>query len=284
MTPGKIDIDILSEKLQNVFPMPQILDKIMNVVNDPKASSASIEQVFKYDPSFTLKILGLANSAYYGSPGKITNIRTAITLLGFNMIKSLAIHACVNELFQGGNNNSLFSGIDLWKHSVGVAVAAKMIARRQRLGNGEDFFTLGILHDIGLIIEFQFYRKEFIQLIECLRKDEKSIIDLEEELLGCNHATLTKLLCEKWNFPKTVSGGLGFHHDPLKAPTNMKKIAAAVYIANAVVHEKKLGFMYPRTEKLTDEILKLINMEDVDYEILLEDFDQESLELIKMFD
>jgi len=284
MNSGKIDVEALSEKLQNVFPMPQILAKIMKAVNDPNASASSIEQVFKYEPSFTLKILGLANSAYYGSSGKITNIRTAITLLGFNLIKSLAIHASVNELFQGGSNNSLFSGVDLWKHSVGVGVCAKMIARRQRLGNAEDYFTMGILHDVGLIIEFQFYREDFNKLIGRIQDADKSIIDIEEELLGTNHGTLTKLLCEKWQLPKEMSGALAYHHDPLGAPEDMRKIAAAIYLSNTIVHEKQLGFVYPTTETVTVEILGLLGIEDVDYEILLEDFDQEILELAKMFD
>jgi len=129
-----IDINDLSRKLHNVFPMPQILAKILAVVNDPQASISALEQVFKYEPSFTLKILTLANSAYYGSPGKITNIRAAITLLGFNMIKILPIHATVNEMFHFGTNTPIFSGYELWKHSVGVGVCAKMIARRLRLG------------------------------------------------------------------------------------------------------------------------------------------------------
>lgn len=284
MSPVKVDIEQLTQKLQNVFPMPQILSKIMHVVNDPNTSAASIEQVFKYEPSFTLKILSLANSAYYGSPGKITNIRSAITLLGFNLIKSLAVHASVNELFHSNSNNSLFSGIDLWKHSIAVGVVAKMIARRHRLGQAEDYFTMGILHDTGLIIEFQFYREAFDELLAKLHDGQGELIELEEKLLGINHATLTRMLCEKWQLPKMMTIPLAYHHDPLAAPESMRPSATVIYLANAVVHEKKVGFVYPTNNQVKEEHLQLLGIEDVDYEILLEDFDREFVEIAKLFD
>lgn len=264
--------------------MPQILSKIMKTINDPNASAASIEQVFKYEPSFTLKILSLANSAYYGSPGKITNIRTAVTLLGFNLIKSIAIHASINELFQTGNGTSLFSGVDLWKHSVGVAVCAKMIARRCHLGNAEDFFTLGILHDVGLIIEYQFYRNEFIAILKHLQEEKRLLVEVEEEVLGVNHTALTRMLCEKWYMPESVSIGLAYHHRPLETPAPFQTVAAGIYISNILVHEKMFGFTYPTTEKIDPAVLNLLGMDMVDYSVLLEDFDQEINELSILLD
>ncbi len=284
MPSAKIDLEALNQRLQHVFPMPQILSKIMKTINDPNASAASIEQVFKYEPSFTLKILSLANSAYYGSPGKITNIRTAITLLGFNLIKSIAIHASVNELFHTGAGTSLFSGVDLWKHSVGVAVCAKMIARRCHLGNAEDFFTLGILHDVGLIIEYQFYRNEFIAILKHLQEEQRRLVEVEEEVLGVNHTALTKMLCDKWYMPESMSIGLAYHHHPLEAPEHLQVYATAIYVSNILVHEKQFGFTYPGSEKMDPPVLEVLGMNMVDYSVLLEDFDQEINELSILLD
>jgi len=276
---GKISIEELSAKLQNVFPMPQILAKILQAINDPQATAATVEQVFKYEPSFSLKILTLANSSYYGSPGKITNIRAAITLLGFNLIKSIAIHASVNEFFNFGTSTSIFSGYDLWKHSVGVGVCTKMISRRLRLGNAEDFFTLGILHDVGLIIEYQFYRDQFLSVLSRLQEKKGNITEIEQEVMGINHAELTKIICEKWNLPEKLSQILSYHHTPLAAPDKIRSSVCALYVANVIVKQSRYGFHYSSNEEVSDNILEILGIEAVDLEVLAEDFEQEVLEL-----
>ncbi|MCD4813493.1 HDOD domain-containing protein [bacterium] len=280
----KMKIEELTDKLQNVFPMPQILAKILKTINDPGASSASVELVFKYEPSFTLKLLTLANSAYYGSPGKITNIRAAITLLGFNLVKSIAVHASVNEFFNFGSNNSIFSGYDLWKHSVGVGVCAKMISRRLHLGNAEDFFTLGILHDVGLIIEYQFYRDEFVAILSKLQNGWHEIVELEQEFLGVDHTLLAKMICDKWQMPESLGEIIVHHHQPLHAPEGLQKHACAMYVANHIVKKCRYGFYYGKPEPFVPGILERLEMEAVDVEVLQEDFEQEINELAMFFE
>ncbi|MEW6517335.1 MAG: HDOD domain-containing protein [candidate division FCPU426 bacterium] len=284
MTVKTINLEEVQAKVQNVFPMPQILAKIMRVVNDPTASAATLEQIFKYEPSFTLKILTLANSAYYGSPGKITNIRAAITLLGFNLIKSIAIHASVNEFFNFGTTNSIFSGYELWKHSVGVGVCAKMISRRLKLGNAEDFFTLGILHDVGLIIEYQFYREPFLAVMARLQGRVASLLETEQEMLGTDHAALSQLICDKWNLPKTMGQALRYHHDPLEAPASVQAQACALYVANEIVKQKQYGFFYPTPAGLDARAQELLKISADDLEVLAEDFDQEIQEMTRMLE
>jgi len=277
-TPTPLNINELNRKLQNVYPMPQILSKILMIVNDPQANITSLEHVFKYEPSFTLKILTLANSAYYGSPGKVTNIRVAITLLGFNMIKSLAIHASVNEMFHFGTNTPLFSGYDLWKHSVGVGISAKMIARRLRLGNADDLFTLGILHDVGLIIEYQFYREAFLSVLSRLQNEHTEIIEAERAVLGTDHAALTRLLFEKWNIPEALKQVLLHHHRPLEVSEPNRRSACAVALADWLTKKKQFGFHHPIPESMDPEVLALLGVQPLDVEVLMEDFDQEVLE------
>lgn len=273
-----INFEELGNKIQDIFPMPQILKRILQAVNDPNASAATIETIFKYEPSLTLKILSLANSAYFGCPEKITNIRAAITLLGLNLIKSLAIHASVNELFRFGTMIPCFSGYELWKHSVGVAVGAKMISRRSQVGTAEDFFTLGILHDIGLIIEYQFYRETFLAILSRLQEPGQNLIRLEKESLGADHAEIAGFLCQKWNMPETITRILEFHHSPLAAPEIYRKPAAVLYLGDQLAHRKNFGFSSP-ADPLQPEILSLIAWSAADWEAANLEFDHEILEM-----
>jgi HD-like signal output (HDOD) protein len=269
--PVKIDVKELETKIQNVFPLPQILEKIMRAVNDPDANATTIENIFKYEPSLTLKLLTLANSAYFGVPGKITNIRIAITLLGLNLIKSLAIHASVNEFFRFGTNIPGFSGQELWKHSVGVAVCAKMLARDYKLGNCEDFFTLGILHDAGLIIEYQFFRASFIAIVSRMHERKKSLPEIERAEFGMDHAELAQHLFAKWNLPAFFSQALRYHHDPLQAPESFRTHAAGLFLADQLVRQINFGFGCP-AEPITPAIFSLLGIPLGDLEKVKQEF------------
>jgi HD-like signal output (HDOD) protein len=269
-----IDLNELGNRVQDIFPMPVILEKILHAVNDPNVSVAAIENIFKYEPSLTLQILTLANSAYFGAAEKITNIRSAITLLGLNLIKSLAIHASVNELFRFGTTLPSFSGYELWKHSVGVAVASKLIARRSRLDNVEDYFTLGILHDVGLIIEYQFYREPFIAILSHLPAEMNDLPEMERKYLGTDHAELAKLLCLRWQLPELMAQVLAHHHSPSQAPENLRRQVYAIYLADNIVRGKNFGFGTP-AETPTPESLAALALMPADLRAVADEFDQE---------
>ncbi len=275
----RVDRDELKKKLDRTFPMPQTMAKILAALNNPETGAAELEKIFKFDPSFTLKILALANSSYYGSTTKVSNIRAAITLLGLNMIKSLALHASVHDLFRADMVGPNFSGYELWKHSVGVGVCAKMLSRRLRMGNAEDFFTLGILHDVGLLVEYQFYPDLFQEVLKRLEEKKHGLTHVEEMVMGIHHGMLSQLLCEKWKLPHSICSVVCHHHHPMAAHENERPATAAVYIANTIVKKARFGFHYEDDEPLMDVCLKQLNLEAVDVDILQEDFEQEVLEL-----
>lgn len=271
-TPVAIDLNDLERQLDRSFLQSPALMQVLKVVNNARSSAAEIEQALKYDPSFTLKILKLANSAYYRTAAEITNIRSAIVLLGLNVIKSLTIQAGLDNYFQTGEAIGVFSGPGLWQHSVGVGVCAKMLCRRLRLGNAEDFFTAGILHDIGLLIEYKLYPDLFRRLCERLQAVRETLCHAELEVFGRDHAALGRFLCEKWNLPRVLVQGVQFHHTPLEAPEDIRNTASALYLANQVVKIKTCGFSFPGGHDIAPEALALLKLEPVDAEILCEDF------------
>lgn len=280
----KINLQELSGKVSSIFTMPQILAKILQAVNDPQVSAALLEKIFKHDPGFTLKTLTLANSAYYGAPGKVTNMRSAITLLGLNLLKNLAIHASVSSLFHFEPVSPLFSGYELWKHSVGVGTCARMISRRFKLGNTEDYFTLGILHDVGLILECQFYRDRFLSLLLHLQETPGKLIELEKQTFGMIHAELTAMLCQKWSLPASLSLPVEHHHEPLSAPDSARIPACVLYLADLLTAQKHFGFSYSGAGELHPEILQVLGVDPVDVEVLQEDLGEELLEVSLFFD
>jgi HD-like signal output (HDOD) protein len=276
MNSARIDIQNLNQKLDALFPMPQTLTRILAAIENPNMNISELEKLVKLDTTFSFKILSLANSAFYGANQKITNMQMALSLLGFNLIKSLAFQASTNQYFTNSITNQYFSAQSLWKHSVGVAVCSRMLSRRTRIGNAEDFFTMGILHDMGLLIEAQFYPEQLLDVLTRAQNQSPALFELEKEVFGLDHASVTNLLCEKWSLPNNIGMILNFHHMPLQAPEEFRPSANIIYLADKITMKSQFGFVYPRGEEYDAEVVASMNMDPGDLEILLEDFQAES--------
>lgn len=272
----KVDFEDLNRKLQQVFPVPKVLDKIMRTLSDPKAGAAAVEKILELEPSFSMRLLSLANSAYYGRSAKVANVRAAITLLGFSLIKSMIIQVGVNEHYRFETGLPGFSGAELWKHSVGVAAGARMISRRLNLGEAEDYYTLGLLHDIGLIIEYQFFREAFTLILERLAARGSDLPGIEREIIGTDHAALSGTLFAKWNLPEKIVRAVCYHHAPLTAPEGSRTAAAVVGLANWIVQRNRFGFTEPGIGALEPAVAAHLKLEPVDVDVLLEDFTLEA--------
>jgi HD-like signal output (HDOD) protein len=279
-----IKVDELGRKLEKLYPMPQTLMKINEALNNPNVNMARLEDILKSDPDFSFKLLSLANSAFYGSPNKVTNMHLAITLLGFNAIKNLALHTSVQQTFGEVRGETCVPPPALWQHSQGVAVCAKMIARRLRLGNAEDFFTLGILHDLGFLIEAEFYSRPLSGILEKVRREKTPLTSLEQEVLGLNHAQVTQMVSRQWSLPEVMTSALSHHHDPLLAPVENRTGAAVLYLADKIVMQAEYGFHYARGREADEAVLGLLRLEDVDLEVMLEDFQEEALKFTALLE
>jgi HD-like signal output (HDOD) protein len=190
-------------------------------------------------------VLTLANSAYYGFSGQVRSIHDAITLLGTAMIRSLVTHAGVNQLFLFEGHRHRFSGYELWKHSVGTGAAAKVIAEILQQPTPEDFFTLGVLHDIGFIIEYQFYRQTFHEMLMLLNKPhDRLIIDFERDFFEKHHGEFTSMFCNHWKLPSEFQTGILYHHNPLEAPPQDRLAASILFLADKHVNHLQYGFHY----------------------------------------
>jgi len=276
MAETRIDLKELDRKIKCLFPMPQTLVKILDVLNNPDGNIIQLENHLKSDPDFSVKLLSLANSAFYGFPHKVTSVHKAITLLGFNTIKNLAVQMNVSQAFKNQNDIPGFSSEDLLKHSVGVAVCARMLAKRLRMEETEELFTMGVLHDMGLLIEQRFFPELVAAVLSRVHEQDELLPEIEQKLLGVHHARITKLLCEKWSLPDKLSIPLAFHHSPWETIKDYQRSAGAIYLADKMAMEAGYGFSYPRVGEQDDVVLSLLKLEGSDLEFLYDNFQSEA--------
>ena len=227
-------------QISHIATLPEITLKIIELVEDQSSTAQDLHTVIQNDPALCSRVLKVVNSSFYGLPGQIGSINRAIVLLGLNAVKNIAISASVNKLFRGGELSQGFSGRALWTHSISTAVTAKLIANELKIGMTDEIFLGGLMHDIGMMVELQYDRETFVEIVGAVKVDsdgapEVSMLDIEREMIGADHQQFGEGICHKWKFPKSLAQIAGNHHNPLDLPPDERTLAAIVHVADRLV-------------------------------------------------
>ncbi len=226
-----------------ISSIKQIVSEILEVIRDEGSSAKDLKEIIERDPPLCARLLKLANSALYGYAKTISDIQEAIVCIGFEAVKELALNQKVCELFKQENVRDGFSRWQLWKHSSAVAVTSKLIYRREFRERGDDIYVAGLLHDIGIIVEDQFFPELFESTLEIVGKGERNLVDVEREVLKIDHAMVGQAISENWGFPDELIQAIGYHHDPSNAKKEYQKFVYTVYIANYICQRDKIGYV-----------------------------------------
>lgn len=248
------------KEVKDLPPFSVVANRALKLTNDPRSSAIDISRVISYDPAFTARVLRMANSAYYGFARKVTTVSDAIVILGYETLKSVVLALTLQKFYDRDIKGYGLEKGDMWKHSVGCALASRMIATKVKYKSVEEAFVSGLLHDVGKTILNQFVRDELDKIIELSIANGLSFSESEKEILGFDHQDIGAKVAEKWNFNEKIAEAIKCHHRPEKAYRD-PELTAIVHVADFICLSLGLGIgndglLYPlRKEAL--EILKL---------------------------
>jgi putative nucleotidyltransferase with HDIG domain len=226
-------------KFKDLPTLPDVVAKVMRIVSNPLTTAEDLNQVISLDQALTFKVLRLANSAYYGFPQEITTITQAVTILGFNTIRNLALSVGVHKLLFTEKERSLFSPREFWKHCVGVAVCSKILARRVGYKSEDNAFTAGLLHDIGKNVLDRVDHDNFHQALKRSQEQGKPLWQAERDFCGVDHAWVGGQLADIWNLPSDLRIAVERHHEFGDGPPDV--LAAVVHAANEICRGAQVG-------------------------------------------
>jgi len=236
------ELQKIVDGIKDLPTLPTIIMKVVEIINNPKSSVRDIKSIIENDYVQTVRVLRLANSSYYGFPQKISTITTAIVLLGFNEIKNLLLSSSVYDLFTSHSNvkKYFFDHLKFLDHSIGVAIAARLIAEAVRYEEPEELFVGGLLHDIGRVVQKQFLSEDFEKLMLNVIKTDSLIYKKEKRILGYTHTEVGMLLAKKWKMTEKIINIIAYHHRPLLS-TSFVKEAAIVNLADILIRALGIG-------------------------------------------
>lgn len=226
-----MDNKLIIQKLdhaKNLPTLPAVALKVNEMLKDYDVSVEQLTKVIEKDPAIVLKLLKLVNSAFFGLKSKIKNIPHAVTLMGFNTLRNAVITVSIIDAFKLQHQIEGFDIKNFWSHAIKVAVIAKYLALDSRLTPPEEAFTLGLLHDMGKLVQLIVFPDLFERIQSEIRNKKMTYLEAENSLGIMSHARMGAYLAGKWSLPQDVVDVVKYHHNVLKENVN--------YHATAVVH------------------------------------------------
>lgn len=199
------------EKEGQLPTLPHVVQKIVTMVDRPETRAEDLGRHIEKDQVLAAKVLRLANSPFYGFPARIASVGHAVVVLGLNVVKGLMLGATVFDLMKA-------AGLDqLWRHSLGVAMASSLLAQRAGHKQADQVFTAGLLHDLGKVVMHARLPAAMGNLEQVMRDRDLSALEAEQEALGLSHAEVAGWLAEAWRLPPALKDPMMFHHKPALA-------------------------------------------------------------------
>jgi putative nucleotidyltransferase with HDIG domain len=254
----------MDQYIRSMPSLPTTVAKVLEVCNNPQTSPADLNHVISLDPVLVGRVLKLINSAYYSLGQQVTNLVRAIIMLGINTVKNLALSTAVM-----GNLSSRkdFQGLNMegfWRHSLCVGVAAKILARQRGIEpkQVEEYFTAGLLHDIGKIPLNAVLSKEYMLTVSVADRERISLFRAEEKTLGMNHAQAGAMIVKAWRLEGPVGDAIVNHHNYEDYSGEHRDILGSIIAANRFASVMEIGFAGDRyPEKTAAAVWETLGLE-----------------------
>jgi HD-like signal output (HDOD) protein len=208
---------------------PVLIRQTLAVLRDPTCAATDLVAVLEKEPAISSKVLKAANSVFFGTPKSITSLKAAIVRLGNHNIARIALSASLS----GGTEGPW---ADFWKHSISVAMLSRHIGRftgAYSKQEEEELFTMGLLHDLGAMIEMD--SGEFKRVALTLASGSHTLSEAENLVFGFDHGRLGKVVADQWNFPGDLVDAIACHHQPELSKDFYRKVIV-IHLADLISH------------------------------------------------
>ena len=241
--------ELMLTHLDELPTLAPIAIRLLQVTTDDTSGARDVVEALHGDQSLTAKILSIANSPVIGAAGKVPTLERAVVLLGFKAVRGIALTVKVFECLppegpSSGRDN--FDRKEFWKHALGVACAARILAaRRPTLGvDAEEAFVGGLLHDLGKVALDTVFPKAYARVALHAKETRGDIADCERALLGIDHTVAGRHIAKRWGLPVGLQDAIWLHHvsaETLSPGVTSPKLIALIQLADTYVREQRIG-------------------------------------------
>ncbi|OPX93770.1 MAG: HDOD domain protein [Syntrophorhabdus sp. PtaU1.Bin002] len=223
-------------------PMPIVMTELIQALKDEDVELSTLGRIISKDPSMSLNVLKVANSAFYGLRNKVATIEHAVRMLGIREITSLCIACSTWNVLKPSAKEQTIDLAMFWRHSVATGVFAKLLADELNIGLLNSIYLAGLMHDVGKIVLDRFAHDEYMDVLRLTYNEGVPALEAERQVMGASHDMVGSWLMEKWQLPEVFGQVAKYHHSIFETPEGLMIPVSIVSFANHLAKFKSFGF------------------------------------------
>lgn len=211
--------DHTRQEIQRLKQLPSLSPNIQRLLSscaDPDITQTALSEILSESPTIAARLLGLANSAFFGQQGHVHSLMSAISILGLITVRSVAVSLSLSSMFRV-KYCPHFKAERFWISSIMTAMMANEInaAIREELRPAADsVYMAGLLHNIGMLALVQLYPvKMELAFIGYEENPERNLGEYIKDRLDATHYQAGVWVGNKWHLPEDVLLVMEYHYD-----------------------------------------------------------------------
>ena len=261
---------------------PGIAFRLLETLKADDFSFIEIAKIIQSDPALTTRVLRVVNSSFYSLPSKVSSIERALTIMGVNAIKNIALSfILINGL--KSNSDGSFDFNLFWKKSITAAVSAELFAAHFKIKD-EDIFVTALLQDIGVLVMCYCRPNDYVNLLEEKNTSKLPLEVLEDNLFGFNHQEVGSEILKLWGLPEEVYMPICFHHIHEQAPEKYRTKAKILSFSDKISSFYNDSQCAEKIRDVSDMLRDGTGISDSSLKALIDDVANKSVEIFSYFD
>lgn len=232
--------------LQSLPPLSPVLHRVIASLQNENVSFAKMAELIEKDIALAGNILQLVNSPLYGLRGTVSSVRHAVSLLGVNKLRNVAVGLSAAQMWRSLSTPPGWLMADFNHHSASVAILADLLSQHLPVKGAAGAFVAGLFHDLGLLLIAIGLPAEYKQISVLCEKDPQNSLEHELQVLGTTHAELSAEALAAWNLPAPIRTAVRFHVRPEldlgASETGGVALSRILHAANAYVSKTSASF------------------------------------------
>ena len=196
----------LLKRLESGYSLPTlslVAIRLVELASDEQCSVSDLVSLIEKDPSLAIRLLKIANSAFFKTAEPATTLRQAVIRIGFQQLRIMALSLSLRDTFPMGTVGG-FDYERFWRASLYRALMAKSLAEQIRTCNPEEAFVAGLTLGVGFLIFFNMFIRDSGEEIGHELDSLEKLLAWEQEKFGVNHRQIGAAALRYWKFPDSI--------------------------------------------------------------------------------
>jgi len=177
--------------------------KLVQMASNEFSSLTEMAELIEMDPGLAVRLLRIANNAFFRPTEPVSTIEQAIMRIGVTHLRVMALSLSLRDTFPMGKSGKM-DYEKFWRSSLYQALLAKSFAQKLGTCNPEEAFVAGLILETGLLIFFDI----FIKGMEIDRNLElyplEKLLAWEKEHYFIDHREIGAAVLDYWKFPPAI--------------------------------------------------------------------------------